>query len=264
VFGAPGRNAPLSEWLARCGSRREPRGSLRSTATVRCRESSTAVLARSSHDLNLNSETIPQFVTEHLTAIVASVGWMLTGGGWFVSQRAQRKLFVSQVRNSARGEIVAALRTEQGVMRELHGAVLSLDVAYKYGGLPDRWNEVFEKLQMIVAKSDAQWVFTLEQYEVLFPETAECRRQLVARAKQLNTTVTTLCRLAPRGGPQRSPSESEAFDHGLIRVRCLRMCSCIFQNATLGEVVGRSVPFRQPPDSTVLGIVVDGSRLGGR
>jgi len=144
-----------------------------------------------------------------IALMVALLGWLATGVGWYVSQRSLRrnalsKAFANQVRNAARVEIMSAVRNRQNVLSRIVAAGASLSMTYQHDVAAatwsdDKWREVFDDLQQICGADDAQWALVLEQYEALFPETAECRRQLVERAAVLAGDLVSFseCLLRP-------------------------------------------------------------------
>jgi len=144
-----------------------------------------------------------------IVLMVALLGWLATGVGWYVSQRSLRrnalsKAFANQVRNSARVEIASAVRNRQNVLSRIVAAGASLSMTYQHDVAAatwsdDKWREVFDDLQQICGADDAQWALVLEQYEALFPGTGECRRQLVERAAVLAGDLVSFseCLLRP-------------------------------------------------------------------
>src|SRR5690242_11422964 len=57
------------------------------------------------------------WIQRQLEPSAAIVGWMVTLVGWFVSarlgERAQRRMFLHQMINDARNQLIAAMRIEQ-------------------------------------------------------------------------------------------------------------------------------------------------------
>lgn len=196
--------------------------------------------------------------------VLVFVPWALTGLGWFVSQQAQRKLFVFQVKNTARAEIVKALRKQQGLIQSISGQVLTLKLdrgatgSHTSAWNEAKWHEFFHAYQRATGAADSGWIFMLEEYEVLFPETAECRRQLVGR--QLDLTERCAAFFFNTLDPSRRPATYEQaeqlFDALYDQVALLEDMIAHVQTATLGEVVGREVPIRQPIDPATPRVVM--------
>jgi hypothetical protein len=193
---------------------------------------------------------------------IALVGWLVTAIGWYVALRNQRKIFVFQARNTARGELVSALREEQGTLSAIVALVLRLDIDQQHGFAKEwpeeRWRALFPEYRQIRSRSDAvRWIFLLEQYEVLFPETADCRRQLVDYFRHSTDLFGFFLALA---NPQRRLAAVERCAQvrdELEDQRCLIEDFLVhIQNATLGQVVGRRVAYREPPDQRVPRVVM--------
>ena len=118
--------------------------------------------------------------------------------------------------------------------------------------------ELFRQYQSF-ARGDVRWVFVLEQYEVLFPETARCRIQLVHRSVRVRDGLLTFFSDMLMDSARREeiittaePLRGELSDQSAL----LKDLLVHLQNATLGDVVGREAPFRQPPDPAVPRIVM--------
>lgn len=80
---------------------------------------------------------------------VALIGWMVTFAGWFISARlsarSQRKMFLDGLINSARIDLINAIRSEQDWIRGVTG------LGWKFQG-----EEHFRRLQPQSLQSDLQ------------------------------------------------------------------------------------------------------------
>jgi len=193
---------------------------------------------------------------------IALTGWFVTGIGWYVSQRAQRRVFVYQARNAARAEIVTALRKQQHLLGKLSNLALTISTTHELGQLAgwgqQQWLDVFNQFRDTFPLTDSQWVFTLEHYEVLFPETAHCRRQMVQRNIALFQEVHEffVALLRPNTREAAMLQAQSLFQRLGDQTALLEDLLVHVQNATLGEVVGRRVAFRQPTDPTLPRVVI--------
>lgn len=188
---------------------------------------------------------------------LAMVGWAVTAIGWYVSQRAQKRMFVFQALNAARAELVPALRTRQGALGSMALLTLSIELDHRDGltaNWPEKqWHDLFPKYRAISSAMDSQWLFLLEQYEVLFPETSECRKQLVMHLKRASEKFPTFfVELLNPQTRQAALAQCASLRDDLTDQQALIEDLLVhFQNVTLGKMVGRQVPFRQPADANV-------------
>ena len=199
--------------------------------------------------------------------LIALLGWAVTGLGWYVSQRSQRKAFLYQVMNTARGEIIRGWRARQDVVMDLAITTLMIATEHRAGRTADwaeaKWSEQFHKYQAVIAREDSQWLFVLEQYQVLFPETEHCRRQFVERLRTLTPDIgnffVDLLTPAQRENAlgranllhDRLMDESALVEDMLVHI----------QNVTLGKIVGKTVSFRTPLNANLPRIVMKSGRL---
>ena len=199
------------------------------------------------------------WVQSNPAAVIGVVGWLVTALSWMVAQRGQRRLFVHQVKNAARLEIVEAIRERQANVRAISASLLRLTMEHRLGGFA--WVEWIEHVQPLIGRppdSGLQWIHLLEQYEVLFPKSADCRRQLVDRHLTLVEDLSRwwLVVLSDERGIEcvqqakelvgRLETETALFDDLLVYL----------QNSALGDAVGLHVEFRKPKDSQAPRIVV--------
>jgi hypothetical protein len=126
-----------------------------------------------------------KFSVEHLITIA---GWIVaaavTAVGWTINQRAQRRLFIHNIKNEARKELVAAIRVHQdfliAVMRELFAASIHANSQSKARRWTvNQWEGWRDHFEEVLRRDSKDWVLLLEQYEVVFPETRRCRLDLV-------------------------------------------------------------------------------------
>ena len=201
------------------------------------------------------------FLASHGTTLAAFVGWLLTAVGWYASARSQRRGFVNQVRNEARRELVIALRGQQSVLGRVGNVMLYLRVTHESGAtaLWDdfKWLEQHKRYQDTFSDNDSQWIFALEQYEVLFPETRECRHALVERSIRLSNEVSQFfSAILYPASRATAVAQSKALWNDLGDQGALIEDLLVhIQNATLGAIVKHTVPFRVPLDPKLPRIV---------
>ncbi len=118
---------------------------------------------------------------------IAVVGWVITH---LFNITANRKLLLHQIHNEARNEIIKALGEYQSWLGEisfpLHTRAALVPIGFgSWLQLADHINEVHEKY-----KSD--WIFVLENYEILFPETRCARQEMVGRQIEITDYIGDL------------------------------------------------------------------------
>lgn len=125
--------------------------------------------------------------------LIATIPWLLTTLGWIASARlsesAQRRMFRHNIVNTARGEIVRAIRAQgawagslgvfgltalSGWERFIAGRPVAIDIrAFAQNTLDELRRKLF-----VEEGSIADLVMILEEYELLFPQTRHVRDQL--------------------------------------------------------------------------------------
>jgi hypothetical protein len=199
------------------------------------------------------------WVKTNLVAVISVVGWLVTALSWMIAQRGQRRLFVHRIKNAARLEIVAAIRERQANVRAISASLLRLTQEHRLGGFA--WAEWISHVQPLIGRtpdSDLQWIHLLEQYEVLFPKSADCRRQLVDRHLSLVEDLSRwwLIVLSDGRGIECVHQAKELVGRLDTETALLDDLLVYLQNSTLGDVVGLHLEFRSPKDSQAPRIVV--------
>jgi hypothetical protein len=182
--------------------------------------------------------------------------------GWYVSHRNQKNLFRIQVRNTARGEIVSALRKRQDYISKLSNIIAPLVIGWKDGSSTfwgeGRWRDAVSKYASLNSDDAALWILRLEEYEVVFPKTTKCRLELVGRSIETTTDIAQFF-IALREPATRHDAivSAEGLHDRLEDENALTEDLLIYvQNEALGSVFGVRAPFRRPPDQRVVRIVV--------
>jgi hypothetical protein len=200
--------------------------------------------------------------------LVALGGWIVTGIGWAISQNAQRRLFLHQVTNDARKEIVAAIRRRQDYVSSIYGSLMVIIASRQSGHLANwpesnwtRWLDEFQEKWRGALNS--LWIDCLEQYEVIFPGTADCRKDLLAVSVKLADDLAAFLLLAmqPTRRLDASAMAENLADRHLDEQSLLGDFLVYLQNSSLGSIVNRTAPFRQPLDRTAPRLVVEGNCL---
>jgi hypothetical protein len=203
--------------------------------------------------------------------IVAVLGWVVTH---ILTIRAQNKNFLNQVVNRARLEITRAIREYQDWLGTVHIKVvgLSLDVVAQEQGFPVDWFQKISTLREIffADKSVSNWVLCLEEYEILFPETAECRKDLLDRQREIQKYLGAFLEhliLVPKnltGTEKLKKTIEQAQNDVQLVVDQLAMMEDLriyLQNRCLSSFTGNKIPERKPEDMSLPRLVQNKSGM---
>jgi hypothetical protein len=172
--------------------------------------------------------------------------------GWQVNLRDQERLFIHQVKNEARKEIVAAVRKHQDAITVVNTTLKACELTGHQS--IEHWSDhelktVSEQLASGHREIQSRkWLLVLEQYELLFPATKRARGELavygrlgcdmlsdiVLRFDGSRVTAATFYKSADT--IQRLTDESLLLEDLLVYV----------QNETLSDIVEREVASGRP------------------
>lgn len=200
-----------------------------------------------------------ELVVVRVVDISALLPVAVTVGGWIathvLSLRAQRRTLRMQVLDRARSEVTRELRAAQTWARRVASATTAVDMLDRAGErgeiLPaSHLDERIEQLKELRASQPLDWAMRLEEYEILFPETAAVRRDLMERQRQLHLLLwrCILLRTGVLARPEdghvaaREAASSARDQEALIQDLMIHL-----QNQALSEVMDREVPPRSPP-----------------
>ncbi len=169
-------------------------------------------------------------------------------------------MFLHNILNEARKDIVKAVRDYQDWLGGVHAFFDQLPwrLDLEASGVPQDWLRAHrESMEAVNPDAGTRWIMTLEEYEILFPETAECRRALSDEQRKIRERLTdiqfSILNSATRDRTVRSYSEiSNAVQDQLALMEDVRV---YIQNKTLSSITGNTVPMRKPPDPKVPRIV---------
>jgi hypothetical protein len=205
------------------------------------------------------------------SVVIAFIGWMLTTAGWFASARlssiSQERMFLHNVINAARLELVAEIRREQdwiqnvnGLAGKYQGAVLVRKYApgnQQHPSVESRFwldqNRIGR--ETLFAQRRAKLTIALEEYELLFPATPRVRGQLaIFTREQVLEVYAPLLNDLMRGGAastaaiEKMDARQDANSDYAAILEDLRVH---VHNVSLSEITGRRLPARVPLDPTV-------------
>jgi hypothetical protein len=189
-----------------------------------------------------------------LSAVV--IGAVMTLIGWVVTHRlslnAQRQQFLDRILYEAAQQLDRAIREHSQWLGRA-----SMDLfGFKWieplhnETSPEKWRAAAEKIRHHIFGGHLEWIHTLEAYEILFPETTECRvelarleQSLVQRAQHI--AIAFLHDDQRLAAFQAAELLSEQFGHQQALFEDLRRH---IQNKALGTITGYKIPDRVPLD----------------
>lgn len=202
-------------------------------------------------------------MNQWLPLIAVVIGWVAT---YALSLRAQTRNLRLQVLDRARNEITKALHTAESWFSEIIGTVTAqsmLAVAPEMAVGRD-WKPTISKFVSLLERAPYEWIFRLEDYEILFPETAAVRERLVGRQREIQGALSRFSSAFMTIAHGESPNipMAELFEKAATwmadvydQQALLGDLAVHLQNAALSKITGRSVPARIPRDTTLPKIV---------
>lgn len=200
---------------------------------------------------------------------LAAVG--LAIAGWLALHllqiRALRKNLINQIRNDGRKQIAEALREYQDWCSKVSTRLSGLELSF-LNGMPvwsdERWRRVLEELhELFWNDATTQWIFAIEENEILFPQLKRPRQQLSDCQAEISKSLSAFMFAI------RTPSERlKAIQDAQGVVERLREQSALVeylhvavQNIALGQIVGRRRAMPGPRDVSLVRLIAKGSRL---
>jgi hypothetical protein len=202
-----------------------------------------------------------------IAVIIAVLGWIITHA---LTIRAQNKNFINQVINHARIQITEAIRDYQDWLNKVHVKIsaASFDVVLEEQGVSvDWWKKIAEfREELLTDRSSSRWILRLEEYEIIFPETAECRRDLLDRQRQIRKYLGLFLKellsgsIDPAALQKRKKATEKAEEDSEIVLDQLALMEDLriyLQNRCLSSFTGNKVPERNPEDLSLPRLVKD-------
>ncbi|TCL32455.1 hypothetical protein EV210_12120 [Anaerospora hongkongensis] len=198
-------------------------------------------------------------------AFIAVLGW---GISHIFTLRAQRKKFLDDIRNNSRIEISKALKEYINWLSLLYAYIINLEI--KLGrmrtmNIPIDWNADHEKFLEIRPEAPDSWDWLIEEYRIIFPETAGVRVILSRRQYEIQEAICWFNNVF-----WKHPVEPDnLMQHRINNFKLLwdwrtyiedQICLVIdlqiyLQNRALSEIAGIKIPARTPSDPSVCRII---------
>jgi hypothetical protein len=185
-----------------------------------------------------------------------SVGIVLIG--WFATHiltlRAQKLNLRLQVLDRSRQEIIKEMRVAQDWYRRVTTALVVAEVHHGAVllGVSPAWREHVDNIVALLNPVPATWILRLEEYEILFPETAVVPERLLDRQRSIVQRISSFS-----SGLMKAaflPEERAALFRESIgwledvhdQAFLLEDMALHLQNETLSKIAGRRIPARPP------------------
>jgi hypothetical protein len=188
--------------------------------------------------------------TPVIAAGVAVVGWLVT---YKLTSRAQKTNLQNQILNTARESVIGRLREYQEWLSEMKGLGMSLRLALPLDGTPlqvDWLKRMGESLAKFYDDRSLRWIYALEEYELVFPETRAARlflydRQVEGINPRINQWVGAFASANERPAVFGDGRGTEVFSDQQSNVEYLRVA---VQNLSLGRIMDRTQPIPEPTE----------------
>ncbi len=196
-----------------------------------------------------------QIIISLATLGLSAIGWIVT---YYLTVKAQKKQFLNNILNDARVAITQAIDSYQAWLAELSGSVYAKK-AIKGIEVGTDTTVYILRQKLFKERNYLDWVYRLEEYEVLFPETANCRKQLLERHRQM---MDYLCSFVNNEGNKNKVTDATGKDIDvgayLLDQSAIFMDLRIYlQNRCLSSFTGYKIPDRKPTDPNVPKIIQD-------
>jgi len=188
-------------------------------------------------------------ISATISATVSVIGWLIAHG---LTIRAQRKALQNQIINAARESVVHGIRKYQDWISDVKGFALRLNWAHdaEQSGIPQDWKHLAEEAMALFYERDDSlgWIFSLEEYEIVFPETREVRHYLQEKHRKIiipamGAMMDGILHAQNRPATLKRDYWGEGLGDAAAVSEYLRVW---IQNASLGKLLGRAQPMPEP------------------
>jgi hypothetical protein len=195
---------------------------------------------------------------------VSILALAVTGVGWFVTYRlnvrTQRMVLVNSLTNEARLTLTDAIREFHEWCCDVHVqiACMEIDLTTESRRISRLHESRSQRLrQLCMERRQMTWLRRLEEYEPLFPRTANARIELLhmlgAATHFADNLATQLAQ-----GVLPSQEDRDACGKAFMDILSLTWDLLIYlQNESIGCITGSKIAERQPADSTSVRLVPD-------
>lgn len=203
-----------------------------------------------------NQEIICKFISTYQSIAAAIIGSIIASTiaviGWicayYFNNKVQNQRLRNDITNTARNEITKSIREYQSWLMDVQSLIEQIS------------NKNSSEDAKNILKVKHFWNQYLEDYEILFPETAKIRVQLMDRNTDimelisiLDVSVYAFFELINKDNIRRENAAGYVLD----QVCLMEDLRIYLQNRCLGEITGNKVPGRELRDISVPKIVTN-------
>jgi hypothetical protein len=192
------------------------------------------------------------------------LGFIFTLIGWIVTHRlslkAERRLLLDRVVHEAAQQVVSTIREHSYWLGRVHMALIDLRWIDRLPEerSPAKWLEAADRLRQHVFAASTAWIFVLEGFETLFPETSACRVELEHRERDMveRARAVAIDVLLPS---KRFPALERAEKLGnefLTEQALFDDLRRHIQHTALTKITGYKIPTPVPREQTVPKLVL--------
>lgn len=198
-----------------------------------------------------------------IVSIIATVGWFCA---YYFNNKAQDKRLKNDITNTARKEITEALREYKKSLSEISSEISGLKFLID-NNFDINWQEKLVKYSSMFYSLTNVWNQTLEDYQILFPETKKVRIQLQYRNIELSNLLTEFdhdLMLYTRDTYNKvqvkvliEKANITILDYILDQICLMEDLRIYLQNHSLSQITGNKVTERQPLDPSTPKIIMN-------
>jgi hypothetical protein len=205
-------------------------------------------------------DIIVENIFEIIALVVVVVGWVIT---YYLTLQAQKKHLRHGVLDEARRELSGAIREYQSWLSRASASVRAPKSLLESGGLIG-WKVLYERWEKLVSSDEhLNWIRFMEEYEIIFPNTASIRSALIEKHQYIQRGLTALLKNVVMDGNGFHVDSTDVLNTelgtlpGLIadQLSLMEQLRIFLQNETLSEIMGRRMPDLIPPDANAPRIV---------
>lgn len=202
------------------------------------------------------------WLTQHQSIIavsIAVIGWLVQ---YLLNVRAQRKNYLNQINDEARKTITKELISYQDWLHCYHQLVPKAKLILE--GVVGDWRS-FGKEVSDMTSVKLEWIYILEEYEILFPETRCLREELLERDREIVNCLGQIFKLTW----SLDEADKERIVHMLEektefvadQIAFIEHLKIHLQNKTLNLLTGNKVPEIKPLDPLLPIVIYDKGQL---
>ncbi len=188
-----------------------------------------------------------------ISIAISVVGLVISITGWIVvhllALRTQKLALINSMRNEGRLEITQRIREFHDCCNEIQSAssLAFMDDSLLAAGADNPYRTRANRIRELCTDERLHlWQRSLEEYELLFPETANVRVELLHRSSRVFDEMRLIADRYESGAADPRTSELDAHASEIWDLVALTWDLLIYvQNKCIGDLVGKHIPARQ-------------------